>query len=137
MTTVLVSRKYIILFLIFILVSACHPIYGIIESELKLGNGSPIPTWINLPEDNTRNDIDVSFTYYSHPIFNKVKVVAKLKKDGTVIFQKVGSYKAHKLTKNYATFPNYTIIEIEGVSEVFEQKEPNNLLYVFREGEKL
>ena len=131
--TVVVSRNYIILIIFSILVSACHPIYGFIESELKLAKDSPIPKWINLSDNISKNDIDVIFVFYSHPIFNKVKVEARLIKDHTIIFNKIGSYKAHKLTKNYATFPNYTIIAIDGVSEVFVQKKPDNILFVFLE----
>lgn len=118
--------------------SGCDPRYGFIESQLQLAAESRLPRWFSVPLGYERKDLIVSIDFFTSPSGMKVKLtlygpLPERKK----LDEKAGTSRWHPVTEQksrgkegYAIFPNYTIISVDGVEEVFEQKKPENILYV-------
>lgn len=130
-------------FLIIVLfVYGCDPRYGFIESRFQLAPESRLPRWIKIPSNIDRNTITVEITLYT---FDRAKIVVRGLPPETQVLQEVtGKYRWHTFTEkqfiekgSYAIYPNYSIINVDGVDEIFEQKRLEPLLYVADSNTKL
>ena len=122
------SKLLIVLLLIFTLFGCTQ--YGFIESQFNLSPESRLPKWVDIPSGYTRADLTMTITYYT---FGYVKMVVRgPAPDNKVIMEVVGKDRWHPLTKKqgYTVFPSYSIHSVDGVEEVFEQRERNNILYI-------
>lgn len=119
-------------------VTACHPLYGFIESEFELAVDSRLPRWFTVPPGYTREGVGMTITLYSHPLFQKVKmVVHDLGPEHKKLMKKIGTERWHPCTerqfeeqKTGAVYPNYSIIIVDGIEEIFEQRERGDILYI-------
>ena len=111
----------------------CDLRYGIIESEFTLSPESRLPKWFVMPAGYARKDLTMTLTFYTHPIFSKVKMVVRGPAPERKILQKtIGEHRWHPLTvqKGYDKYPSYSIISVDGIEEVFEQKRLEPILYI-------
>lgn len=132
------KRYYLILSIVLSLFfnSGCDYRYGFIESEFQLSTDSRLPRWIKVEPKYSRSDITVTLTFYT---LKKVKIkVYGTAPDGKLLLEKVGTNQWHPNTEKkfkergrYDIYPNYLIITVDGIEEIFEQKKPEPILYVF------
>jgi hypothetical protein len=132
--------RIIVIFVVtmIIFINGCDPRYGFMESQLKLAAESRLPKWFSVPPGYDRKDLSVTIDFYTAPSSTRVKMTLygpppECKK----LDEKAGRSRWHPETEQksggkegYAIFPSYTIISIDGLEEVFEQKRLENLLYV-------
>ncbi len=106
-----------------------------VESVFQLAPESRLPRWIILPATYSRADVTMKITIYT---FGEVKTTVygpapkheKLSEvTGTIRWHPSTEQKFNE-QKRYDVFPNYSIISVKGIDEVFEQKGKNDLLYV-------
>lgn len=118
--------------------AGCDPRYGFMESQLKLAAESRLPKWFSVPPGYDRKDLTVSIDFFTSPSGMKVKMALYgPSPERKKLEEKAGASRWHPMTEQksggkegYAIFPNYTIISIDGLEEVFEQRRPENILYV-------
>jgi hypothetical protein len=67
-----VKRKLVIL--IALVLSACSPTRGCMESHFKLAADSRLPKWVELPSDLKRDDVTVWLEYWHHPFRNTASI---------------------------------------------------------------
>lgn len=127
-----------IIFFISIILAGCDLRYGLEESNFQLSEDSRFPKWFNL-QDHPRKDLKMTVTFYTHPIFkNKVKMVLYGPlPDRKKLMEKIGDSQWHPFTeqqfkeqKKYGVYPNYSIITVDGIAEVFEQRKQEDILYI-------
>jgi len=127
-----ILRIFIFLF-IFCILFGCDFRYGFVESNFKLSKDSRFPRWFNCENEVSCEDLELNFTFYTHPFLKKVRIeVYDEKKDRKKIYDFVGSYKYHDLTKDIPRnkYPRYIVITVDGKEEVFEHRVLNPFLYV-------
>lgn len=120
------------------LLTGCDPRYGFVESKFRLSTDSRLPRFISLPNDIKQNNILVTITIYSNPKSGKAKVeVFSQSPEHKRLYDKVGNVRTHPLTEKqfkkenrYDIFPNYMIIKINNIEEIFEQRAKDDILYV-------
>lgn len=120
------------------LLTGCDPRYGFVESKFRLSTDSRLPRFISLPNDTKQNNILIIITIYSNPISDKAKVEVFSQSSGHKrLYDKVGNISTHPLTEKqfkkenrYDIFPNYMIIKINNIEEIFEQRAKDDILYV-------
>lgn len=137
-------KLYIKLAKIFILLTCiacigCDPRYGFMESNFQLADDSRLPKWFTVPKGYSRSDLNVTIDCYTSPCFfckNTVTTLYGLPPDNREIMKKAGRQRWHPLSdvryNKYPAnkYPNYTIITIDGIEEVFEQRRADNVLYI-------
>ncbi len=105
------------------------------ESMFRLTSESRLPKWITLPPGLTRADVSITMTLYIVPW-------------GTRAVFKVRDAKGKTLEKVYgkdecgalqlksppqgapSRYPGYEVISIGGLTEIFEQRRPEDIMYV-------
>lgn len=134
-----VNHFKIFLLLICIIFIGCDPRYGFMESSFQLADDSRLPKWFVIPKGYSRNDIKVTIDVYTSlcPFCNNtVTILHGPLPDNKVIMKKAGKQRWHPLSdiryNKYPSnsYPNYTIITIDGIDEVFEQRHAGNILYI-------
>ncbi len=127
----------IITILIAIIIAGCDPRYGFIESKFKLSEKSRAPKWILSADKYNSKKYKILITIYSGPFGEKAKVCLADDNGNNLIKCKIGSHKWSEQTRNEfkingsnSVYPNFTIITIDGIPEVFEQKELSDILYI-------
>lgn len=116
-----------------VLLSGCHPLYGFIESEFTLAPESRLPRWFTIPPGYMRKDLTMTITVYTHPLFSKVKIIIRgPAPEYKVLAKEIGTDRWHPLTEQqgYNTYPNYSIISVDEVEEVYEQRRPEPFLHI-------
>lgn len=130
------KNKLLIILLLVFSISACDFIkYGVPSSQLKLSPESRLPKWVDIPPEHTRADLTMEICVYVHMvyIFSKARMVVRgPAPDHKLIKEIVTTWRIHPLTKEQAgnVYPIYVIHSVNGVEEVFEQREPKNILHV-------
>ena len=126
--------KLSLIFITVISFCGCDPRYGMIEANFQLAQESRLPKWFSLPSNYSRKDVTMDITTYSTP---SGEIVAKMVLRGPgpehkVLSEKVGSKRMHPLTEQqgYAKYPLCSIITVDRIEEVFEQKRPEPIFYI-------
>jgi len=128
----------VLLFSFAVCLGGCHPLYGFVESEFELSPESRLPKWFSLPDSYSRQDLTVTLTFYSHPLYRKVKIKiygpAPARKK---LAEEIGTNRWHPITDRqfkaqgtYNIYPNYSIIDVKGTDEIYEQRRPEPFLYI-------
>lgn len=121
----------ILLILVFLVLnSSCHPFYGFVESEFELAQESRMPKWVKIPSNLSRTDVSIRITYYT---FGKVKIIVYGPLPRRKILGKmIGTHHWHPITeqRGYVAKPSYSIITVNGIDEIFEQRRLEPILYV-------
>jgi hypothetical protein len=133
-------RKLIPIFLLIIL-TACNPVRGFLEAEFILPPESPLPAWYpNLPEGYNRSEVTIRIKNYSplFPVNNTVFIVQS--SWWHTLYTATGHSEFHPkylawAEKDWPTraVPNYSYLTIDGKTEILEQRERNNVLYISSE----
>jgi len=122
--------------------AGCDPRYGFLESQFNLSDNSRLPKWFVIPQGYSRGDFKMSIDLYTSPLpflNNVVITIYGPYPSDNVLMKKAGKEKWHPLTLqqfkekgSYDVCPNYSIITIDNIEEVFEQKcrEPGNIIYI-------
>ena len=122
-----------------VLISACNPMYGFIESEFELAADSRLPRWFVVPSGYTRESLGMTITLYFRPFLRYVDkmIIYDLGPGHKELLKKVGTERWHPCTerqfeekKTGAVYPNYSIVTVDGIEEIFEQREPGDILYI-------
>ena len=131
--------KNITMFLVVlcVLMSSCVDRHGVIGAYFRLRDDSPLPTWIVLPPGITRDQVDVEIVRYEATSTPKCKVRFIISdKNKKVLQEEIGYMIWHPDSEQKArpagTFPNWSIIEVKGTKEVYEQSEMNDLLRIVK-----
>jgi hypothetical protein len=143
-----------LIFLGFTAVS-CSDRYGTISGIFRLREDSPLPSWLVLPKGMTRDQVNVTIIIYESTYdkatstWNKSKVRFIVFKKHRWIFnalnkmwvfnkiqEQMGEEYWHpdSLRQNPpgGTYPNWTIVEVNGTKDVYEQSEFNDLLRIVK-----
>ena len=111
---------------------------GSISAIFRLRDDSPLPAWVALPPDTTRDAVSVTITTYEATTTPqwKVRFVVRNKTSGRIIQEVIGSGYWHPDSEREkapaGTYPNWVIIEVNGTKEVYEQSETNDLLKIVK-----
>ena len=111
----------------------CDPKCEFIDSKLNLANESRLPKWFPLPPDLSRSDITVTIASYSSWSGMKARVIARgPAPEYQVLFESIGTLRVHPLTEKlgYDKYPLYSIVNIEGIEEILEQRRPEDIVYI-------
>ena len=125
-----------------LLVTACSPYRGFIESEFTLADESPLPVWLEpLPDGYSRDDVKVIIQYYSPP-WNVDDTVVMVKTGFRTLEKKTGDGEYHPEYLKWAKedwanrrYPAYYTVTIDGTTEIIEHKKMEPIFYVSDEGE--
>lgn len=117
----------------------CDLRYGFVESEFQLSAQSRLPMWFTIPQSYSRKDLNVTITFYTHPIFeNKVRmIVYGPAPERRKLMEKIAVSRWHPITEQqfekqqgYGVYPSYLIITVDGIEEIFEHRSKGNILYI-------
>lgn len=117
----------------------CVSRYGVLESIFQLSADSRLPKWVDIPPSYSRKDIAMTIECYSLPpiLYTAVMKVYGPQPEHRKLMEKVGTIRTHPITKqqfgekrSYSVFPNYLIISVNGIEEVFEHRSKGDILYV-------
>ncbi len=112
-----------------LLLAACSPLRGCVESQFTLSPDSRIPKWFSLPAGYSRDDVTVKLTYYTPSVNVDNAVLELLDKKGTTLSKVAGESCWHpimeKKKNKYGGFdadsyPHYGYIRANGIVEVVE-----------------
>jgi len=132
-------KRIIILFSV-LLIGACSPIHGFLESEFTLSPDSKLPTWFSdLPKNNKRENITIYLKYYT-PIFNVNDTVIIVKDGWQTLYEETGMREHHPKYWAWAqkdwpqrSHPSYVNITINGKTEIIEHKKMEPFFYISNE----
>jgi len=130
---------YIIL-LLCLLLFGCDPRYGLLESNFRLADNSRLPKWFTVPQGYSRSDLKITIDLYTSLLpfcNNAVITIYGPRPENKVIMKKAGKDRWHPLSDrdSYNKYPNtkvpnYSIITVDGIYEVFEQRREDDILYI-------
>lgn len=108
--------------------------FGFAESNFELSKDSRLPNWFTIPDDLSRDQISMTIDFFlGEPVKIKARGPLPFRR---IIYKKIGKSRIHPDTeKSFVTgvgfeYPFYTIITIDGVSEVFGNREMSSDLYI-------
>ena len=130
--TILTMVKLLFLF------CSCDPRYGFIESNFQLSPDSRLPRWLTIPSGYSRKDLTVTLRFYTHTFLNKVKIdVHGPLPEHKKLMEKIGTVRWHpfseqqfKEQRGYGVYPNYSIIVVDHIEEIFEQRCKGDILTI-------
>ena len=109
---------------------------GCLESTFRLASESRLPKWVTLPAGVSRVDVSLNVSYYTTLSGGKA-VFTLLDKSKQAIQKASGKDECRKpfqLTNSSqgvpSGYPNYTAVTVGGITEILEQKKPEDILYV-------
>ena len=116
-----------------LLLCSCDPRFGFPESMFTLAKESRLPKWYVKPENYSRDDLKIEIIYYLY--VTKI-VTYGPPPENKKLYEQLGSLRQHSLSEAKAIearkrgefnmiFPNYHIITVNGISEVFEHRDSN------------
>lgn len=113
--------------ILFSVMAGCTQNGKMVDATLKLSKESRLPSWYSAPEKVSRDQIDCRIVFFADG-----DVQFQIKAHTAPMERRDGKSKPHPIMgdRGYITFPNYTIITVNGISDVYEQKTPTNVLYI-------
>ena len=127
----LCPRAKKILLIAAICVSSCA-MSGCVESNFRIASESRLPRGLAIPPGLTRADVSATVDYYT---LGQAKFILR-DKNGRKIGMVAGYLKGKPLHLRETPpgreprFPSYELIVIDGVTEIMEQRRPEDILYV-------
>jgi hypothetical protein len=107
--------------------------YGLIESNFRLSDASRLPKWFQIPSPYTRKDVSVKITLYSNcpGACSKITLHGPLPEE-KILDEKKGldTNPPESVKTKWHGFPEYFIIEVDGISEIFEQRKSEAIVYI-------
>jgi hypothetical protein len=111
-------------------------ISGCLESSFRLARESRLPKWVTLPAGVERADVSPTVSYYTTPWGGNVKFTLLDKNKQTIqeVSGKERCLKPFQLTNSPqglpSGYPNYAVVTVDGITEILEQRRPEDILYV-------
>jgi len=121
-------RTFMMILIVGSILSSCH-----LQTEFELASESRLPRWFTLPSNYSRGDLTVTITYINYiPSHPKVKMVLYGPfPEHNKLIEKKGTVRWHPVSEGkYDVYPNYSIITVDGIEEVFVQRKRNDILYI-------
>lgn len=116
--------------MILIFLSSCN-----ITSEFQLASESKLPVWFKMPQNRSRSDYYVRIVFRDYiPFYPKVGFyIYEQGRPEKLVSTKTGSFRWHPETikKGSNHYPQYMIIRVDGVDEIYVHPKRDNILYVF------
>jgi hypothetical protein len=117
--------------------ASCADRHGVIGAIFRLRDDSPLPSWVVIPEGISRDQISVTIIRYEATITPKCKVRFVVRdKHQQILQEEIGYEYWHPDSEREkipaGTYPNWSIIEVKGTKEVYEQSEANDLLRIVK-----
>ena len=118
-----------------LLTLVCFPIGGCLESTFSLASESRLPKWITLPAGVTRADVSLTISYYTTLSGGNAQFTL-LDKSNRAIEKTSGKdrcgkpFELENLAQSASGYPKYDAITVNGITEIFEQRKPEDILYV-------
>ena len=117
--------------------TCCDLTCGLLESETKLSKESRLPRWFEIPEGYSRKELGVIVKSYTNPKNMCAKVILHgPPPENKILIVKKGVEKIHPYTESrmemgkIPPYPIYTTIEIDGITEIIEQRKAENIFYI-------
>jgi hypothetical protein len=136
----------ICLFLTCIVFASCagcdlkYGVIGVFPTTFQLADDSRLPKWFTVPNGYSRSNSKMTIDFYTSPCFFCKDTVTTLYgplPNNKEIMKIAGKFRWHPLSdreryNKYPTtgYPNYSIMTVDGVDEVFEQRQAGNSLYI-------
>ena len=126
---------YVAVVIIGIFLCGCDPRYGFLESKFQLSQESPLPKWATGLKHYSRKQLSMEIDMFSfRDLFSVYGPQHKLLKvyTGEDHWLPITKYQLDKLQKygGNIPYPEYSVITVNGIPEIFEQKRPEPFLYV-------
>ena len=117
-------------FILFALTCLC--LIGCVSGYFKLDPQSRLPTWFNNKNNIPREKLNIEITIYERTTSPKGKVNINISSNGKIIQGAEGTWCYHpkSLKKSENSPPNWIIIDINGVQEIYEHRERNDILKI-------
>jgi len=112
-----------------LLLAACSPIRGCVESEFTLAPDSRLPKWASIPATYSRGDVTVKLTYYVPPFPVDNAVIEFEDRNRKTLAGTTGEMCWHPIMEKEKnqhggfdpeSYPHYVYIRANGVVEVVE-----------------
>jgi hypothetical protein len=109
---------------------------GCLESSFRIASESRLPKWVTLPAGVERADVSLTVSYYTTLRGDSVQFMLQDKNKQTI--QKMSGkdrcLKPFQLTNSPGRlpsgYPNYAVVTVDGITEILEQRRPEDVLYV-------
>ncbi len=124
---------YIFAILVGVFLTSCS---FIVSGHFQLDKESPLPIWFKNDAAISRENISVKITSYEAYNYMPGKIKFKIyDSDGKKLADATGTWEWHpkslkKIKEGSAGVPNWTIVKVKGTSEVYEQRERNDILKI-------
>lgn len=117
---------------------ACMDRHGVIGAIFRLNDESPLPSWLHLPQEVNRDSISITITRYevnTSPKW-KCRFTVRNKGSGRMMLNVIGYGSWHPDSERHGApaivYPNWVVIEVDGIKEVYEQSGSNDLLKIVK-----
>jgi len=132
-----VSPLLILLLLTASLLTTCHPIIGLFpESSFVLSEDSRLPKWFEVPKPYSRKDVTVEIHYFINLFGTNFKAIL-IGPEHKKLDRETGTQRWHpetleiiKTKEGRNSRPHYVIAEINGIEEIIEHREKDNIFYI-------
>jgi hypothetical protein len=122
---------------VLLLAIVCLTPLGCLESKFNLASESRLPKWITLPAGVTRADVSLTISYYTTLSGGNAQFTL-LDKSNRAIEKTSGKDRCGKpfqlTTPSHGSspdgYPNYTAVTVGGITEILQQRKPEDILYV-------
>jgi len=116
------------------LVVSCDK-HGVIGAYFRLRDDSPLPKWLVLPPGMTHDQVKIEIVRYEATFTPKCKVRFVVSDNqGHILQEQIGYMSWHPASLREkipaGTYPNWTVVEVKGTNQVYEQSEANDLLRI-------
>ena len=125
----LLKGKYLLIVALYI---SCCAMSGCVESNFRIAIESRLPRALAIPPGLTRADVSATVDFYT---LGQAKFILR-DKNGRKIGMVTGHQKGNPLHLRETPpgreprFPSYVLIVMNGVTEIMEQRRPEDILYV-------
>jgi hypothetical protein len=126
------AKKYLLV--IALLFASCNPMRGCQESYFELQADSRLPKWFTIPARLSRNEVNVTLSYYAGPFDRVDNTVTRLvDRQGRTLATVTGvrcwhptidKIKRNKFGGFSGEFPRYVIMRTKDTFEVFDHQPP-------------
>ena len=111
---------------------------GMISGNFILASESPLPVWVKMPQNMSRTQIVATIDSYERVFTETGSVIIKVATtDGKVLQRAKGKWKWHpksfKPGSKSPEYPNWVVITINNTREIYEQKQPGDVLWIVDE----
>jgi hypothetical protein len=106
------------------------------EATFELASESRLPKWITLPPGVTRADVSLTMSYYVMPWGRRSTFILQDRggKIRTKVYGKMRGlgpdYLKHPPSGFPPGYPSYTVITVNGITDVIEHRKPEPIFYV-------